>query len=82
MASHGLHHAMAVLEHAGKLFRANNPHWLSQTAVRMKLAAPLHDVDDHKHFAKHDSPKNARLAHAKKKAQVPIDSTDPVLEMN
>lgn len=81
--SHGISHVLAVLNHVNKAIECHHHHQQAplsaQTVMQIKLAALLHDVDDHKYFPRHNNHENARLL--MEKAQVPVENVDPVLEM-
>lgn len=80
-ASHGLHHAMTVYEHACQAIDCHQPILSSITAMEIKIAALLHDTDDYKYFP--NTPKgtypNAR--DILMKSGVPFDSWKDIIEM-
>ena len=79
-ASHGLHHVLAVYNHALKAIACHEPLLSACMAMEVKIAALLHDVDDKKYFPNQKVGfENAREIMAK--AQVPKHSCDTVLDM-
>ena len=53
--SHGIKHANAVLAHASEAVRAASPPLTEDRSLAVRLAALLHDADDHKYFGKESS---------------------------
>ncbi len=61
--SHGLEHALMVLCHAEKAlesYKQNGGKISEQDELNVKLAALLHDIDDHKYFKNNNNFENAR----------------------
>ena len=61
--SHGVKHAEAVLEHAEAAILSAQPPLDMQHAQAVRLAALLHDADDHKYFGKESA---KHMANAKR----------------
>ena len=57
--SHGVKHAEAVLAHADGAIAAASPPLSEARALSVRLAALLHDADDHKYFGKESANKMA-----------------------
>eukprot|EP00978_Attheya_sp_CCMP212_P011825 scaffold29367_cov53-Attheya_sp.AAC.1 len=77
--SHGLAHILAVLNHANKAIECHEPPLSPELAMQIRVAALLHDTDDHKYFPKHEHHENARMI--MEKAEVLTESILPILEM-
>jgi uncharacterized protein len=77
--SHGLTHVLAVFHHTEQAIDCHDPLIQPEVAMQIKVAALLHDVDDHKYFPNHDNYENARALIDK--ANLPTTSVDLVLQM-
>jgi uncharacterized protein len=77
--SHGWTHVQAVYNHACQAVTCHQPPLLSRMAMEIRIAALLHDVDDHKYFPDHENHENAR--YILMRAKVPAESVDSILYM-
>lgn len=78
-ASHGLAHVLAVLHHTECAISCHQPTLSPDIATEIKIAALLHDVDDHKYFPNHQTHENARSI--MERAQVSNASADSITYM-
>jgi uncharacterized protein len=75
--SHGLHHALQVLQHVRCMLECEEPKLSSQETLCIELAALLHDLDDRKYFPENRAYENARFVLNK----VAPDTVEPVVTM-
>lgn len=59
--SHGIDHAVAVMEHADLAIKSKDYHISNKLKNAVKLAALLHDADDRKFFPDHKDYENLRI---------------------